>query len=271
MDPTLPTTVTLIIVICLFLLIVGVGIVILVLVYQKRQLQYLREREQLKVLFEKEILESRLEMQEQTFKNISQEIHDNIGQLLSLAKLNISTMDAENPKDVQEKREDSRELIGKAIQDLRDLSRSMNNDFVSEIGLLKAVVYELELLKKASSYTTDLQLEGAPVRLPAQQELIVFRIFQEVLNNIIKHAKASCITVQICFYPDRLVLRVTDNGQGFLASSYLDGNAPSNSLGIRNMQNRARMIGAGFLLESRPGAGTTVTVHIPLNHQTTTA
>lgn len=189
MDTTLPTT--LIIIICLFLLIVGVGIVILVLVYQKRQLQYLREREQLRVTFEKEILESRLEMQEQTFKNISQEIHDNIGQMLSLAKLNISTMDAADPKDVQEKKEDSRELIGKAIQDLRDLSRSMNNDFVSEIGLLKAVAYEVELLRKASVYTTHLELEGAAMRLPAQHELILFRIFQEVLNNVIKHAKAS--------------------------------------------------------------------------------
>jgi two-component system NarL family sensor kinase len=270
MDPTLSTTVTLIIVVCLFLIIVGVGIVILVLVYQKRQLQYLREREQLKVMFEKEILESRLEMQEQTFKNISQEIHDNIGQLLSLAKLNISTMDTENPKDVQEKKEDSRVLIGKAIQDLRDLSRSMNTDFVSEIGLLKAVAYELQLLKKASSYTTDLQMEGEPVRLPAQQELIVFRIFQEVLNNIIKHAKASCITVQLRFNPHRMMLQVTDNGQGFLAPSYFDGSAPPNSLGIRNMQNRARMIGAGFFLESSPGAGTSVTLHIPLNAQTAT-
>lgn len=270
MDQTLPTTVTLIIIICLFLLIVGVGIVILVLVYQKRQLQYLREREQLKVLFEKEILESRLEMQEQTFKNISQEIHDNIGQMLSLAKLNISTMDTANPKDVEEKKEDSRQLIGKAIQDLRDLSRSMNNDFVSEIGLLKAISYELELLKKASSFITDVQWEGTPLRLPAQQEVIVFRIFQEVLNNIIKHAKASYIKVLLRFHPHQLMLQVTDNGQGFSAPSYLDGSAQATSLGIRNMQNRAKMIGAGFHLESSPGGGTTVTIRIPIITQTAT-
>src|SRR5215216_148874 len=95
--------VTPIIIITLFLLIVAIGIIMLVLVYQKKQLQYLREKEQLKVTFEKEILESKLEIQEQTLKNISQEIHDNIGQVLSLAKLHINTMSVDDPEALVEK------------------------------------------------------------------------------------------------------------------------------------------------------------------------
>lgn len=265
MDNTLSKEITLIIIICIFLLIVGVGIVILVLIYQKRQLQYLREKEQLKVAFEKEILESRLEIQEQTFKNISQEIHDNIGQILSLVKLNINTMDGNDPNDLKEKIKDSRELVGKAIQDLRDLSRSMNTDFITETGLLKAITYELELLKKASSYTTELHIEGNPVRLLAQQELILFRIFQEVLNNILKHARASAVVLHIYFNPHTFVLHIADNGQGFGSASYLQPNTSSNGLGIRNMQNRARLIGADFTLESIIGKGTTIKITAPLN------
>src|SRR3954451_17379772 len=125
-EPTLISGPTPILIITLFLLIVAIGIIMLVLVYQKKQLQYLREEEQLKVAFEKEILESKLEIQEQTLKNISQEIHGNIGQMLSLAKLTINTMDCREPKMLQEKISDAKQLISKSIQDLRDLSKSLN-------------------------------------------------------------------------------------------------------------------------------------------------
>ncbi len=84
--------VNIIIVSCIFLIIVAVGIIILVLIYQKKQLQFVQEKEQFKIILEKEILEAQLEIQEQTLKNISQEIHDNIGQTLSLAKLNLNTI-----------------------------------------------------------------------------------------------------------------------------------------------------------------------------------
>ena len=92
----LVSLVTSIFIVTMFLIIVSTGIIMLVLVYQKKQLQYLREKEQLKVTFEKEILGSKLEIQEQTLKNVSQEIHDNIGQVLSLAKLNINTMSSDD-------------------------------------------------------------------------------------------------------------------------------------------------------------------------------
>jgi signal transduction histidine kinase len=265
MDQIISKEVTLIVLICIFLLIVGVGIVILILIYQKKQLQYLRDKEQLKVTFEKEILESRLEIQEQTFKNISQEIHDNIGQVLSLAKLNINTMDGNNPGDLHEKIQDSRDLITKAIQDLRDLSKSMNTDFITEIGLVKAVEYEMELLKKVKTYHTTLRIEGHPLRLSAQHELILFRIFQEVVNNIIKHAKASEIAIQLCFEHHRLEFEISDNGQGFISPSGHENAPPSDGLGIRNMQNRARLIGADFIIDSTLGGGTHVTLNVPLH------
>ncbi|HVZ96642.1 MAG TPA: hypothetical protein VG847_07190, partial [Chitinophagaceae bacterium] len=83
---------TTILIITIFLVAVATGIIFLVLVYQKKQLQYINEKKQLQAAYEKEILESKLEIQEQTFKTISQEIHDNIGQALTLVKLNINTM-----------------------------------------------------------------------------------------------------------------------------------------------------------------------------------
>ena len=253
-----------ILIITLFLLIVAIGIIMLVLVYQKKQLQYLSEKEQLKVTFEKEILESKLEIQEQTLKNISQEIHDNIGQILSLAKLTINTMDHTEPETLQEKINDSKQLVGKAIQDLRDLSKSLDTDYVTEMGLIKSIEYEFQLIKKTGSCETYLIQEGNPYRLSHQHELILFRIFQEVMNNIIKHAKASSITVNVSYFPENFLFQINDDGQGFDLFRY-GTEIEKSGLGIRNMQNRSRLMGAAFNIDSEPGKGTTIKITLPLS------
>lgn len=257
--------VTPIFIITMFLIIVATGIIMLVLVYQKKQLQYLREKEQLKVSFDKEILESKLEIQEQTVKNISQEIHDNIGQILSLAKLTLNTINPTEPGVFQEKIEDSKQLVGKAIQDLRDLSKTLDTDYVTEMGLIKSIEHELNLMKKTGSIETILITEGAFYRLPNHHELILFRIFQEVINNIIRHSKASSIAVNINYFPDSFVFQITDNGDGFDLSSLNKTEIKKSGLGIRNMQNRAKLIGADFRLISEPGIGTTVKITLPLS------
>ena len=256
--------VTSIFIITIFLIIVATGIIMLVLVYQKKQLQYLREKEQLKVTFEKELLESKLEIQEQTLKNISQEIHDNIGQILSLAKLTINTINFDEQETLQEKINDSKQLIGKAIQDLRDLSKRLDTDYVTDMGLIKSIEYEFQLIKKTGNYETDLIQQGNPYRLSHQHELILFRIFQEVINNIIKHAKASSITVNVSYFPDNFLFQVKDNGHGFDPSSINRADIEKSGLGIKNMENRSRLMGANFNIESEPAIGTTVKISLPL-------
>ena len=245
----------------ILLLVVATGIIMLVLIYQKKQLQYLNEKEKMKVMFEKEILESRLEMQEQTMKNISQEVHDNIGQVLSVVKLNMNRMNCDEAKPIlQEKINNTAQLVGKVIQDLRDLSKSLHSDVISEKGLVKAVEHELDILKKTGAYTTTLTVEGEPYTLPDEKELIVFRMFQEAINNIIKHAAASFIDVKIGFHPNQFLLSIHDNGQGFDAT---DANK-NNGLGIRNIKNRSRLIGAGYTINSEPGKGTSIIIQLPV-------
>ncbi len=249
----------------IFLIIVAIGIVVLVLIYQKKQLQYLGDKEQLKVKFDREILESKLEIQEQTFKNISQEIHDNIGQVLSLAKITINTMDGNDQEMLMEKINTSSQLVSQAIQDLRDLSRSLNADAIGEMGLLRSIEYELELIKKTGRYQTNLVKEGTHQRLSHKHELILFRIFQEVLNNVLKHSKASEINMKINYNSTNFIMHITDNGIGFDASSMLSQDNNTNSgLGITNISNRAGLIGADFRIISEQGKGTTVTINLPL-------
>ena len=256
--------VTLVIISSVFLLFIVSGIVILILTYQKKQQQYFREKDQLKTKFEKEILETQLEIQEQTLKNISQEIHDNIGQVLSLAKLNLATTDLSQPDLLSQKIDDSKNLVGKAIQDLRDLSKSMNTDYVTEMGLARSIEYELEMIKKTGSFETDLEIEGTVCKLEPQKELILFRIVQEVLNNIIKHSKATKIEVRLQYQPDIFSMQISDNGDGFDLNFLKESS--KFGLGIKSMHNRGHLIGADFQITSALEKGTTAHISLPLKN-----
>ncbi len=263
---SLSRQVTLIIIASIFFVIIAVGIIILILVYQKKQLQYLNEKNQMKNSFDKEIFKTQLEIQEQTLKNISQEIHDNIGQVLSLVKLNINTMNSNEPVPLQGKINDSRNLITKAIQDLRDLSKSLNTDYIVDLGLTRAIEYELEMLKKTGRYEIQLEITGEPYRLENKKELVFFRIVQEALHNIIKHANATVIRVELIFTRELFTLTITDNGIGF-NTSHLENNYGNLGLGIRNMQNRSRIIDGKFDITSDNGNGTTILLTLqPENH-----
>lgn len=259
--------ITSILIISVFLMIVAGGIIMLVLVHQKKQVQYFREKEQLKTVFEKEMLQTQLEIQEQTFKNISQEIHDNIGQVLTLAKLHINTIADTQPEPLQSKLQDSKNLITKAIQDLRDLSKSLNTDYVNNIGLLRAIEYELEIIQRSGTYQVIFNTSGEKQRLGQQEELILFRIVQEALHNIIKHAKATMITVEIIFSQDLFTLHINDNGVGFDSSRLAVSNYDGFGLGLRNIYNRATMINADLTIDGKPGEGTTTVLTLPLQIQ----
>ncbi|MBE7170619.1 MAG: sensor histidine kinase [Williamsia sp.] len=261
---SLSQQIIIIIVSSVFLLLVAGCIIVLVFVYQKRQIASIKEKEQLKADFEKQILESKLEMQEQTFKYVSQEIHDNIGQMLSLAKLTLNTMNPDEPSGLQHKITNTKNLVGKAVEDLRDLSQNLNTDHITDRGLQVSIAHALKVLENASQYTISIHADGEAYRLPQQQELILFRIFQEALQNILKHARSSAISVTLSYGPAQFVLRIADDGQGFDASLFKPGAATSAGIGLRNIRHRAKLIAADCVVESQPGKGTTVIICLPI-------
>lgn len=230
-------------------------------VIRKRNEMFLNE-EKIKVNFRQTLLQSQLEIQEQTLKNISQEIHDNVGQVLSLAKLNLNTIDISKTEELQKKIESALIQVSKAINDLRDLSKSFNTDNISAIGLVRAVEYELDMIKKTGVHKTSFNVEGKIKKLEPQTELILFRIVQETLHNIIKHAEASSIWISARYTENDLGLEIKDNGKGFHPTAEGDQDTDS-GLGIRNMNNRARLIGAKFNLNSIKNEGTSVTIVLP--------
>jgi signal transduction histidine kinase len=242
-----------------FLMLIALGIIILVFSYQRKQALYLQEKATLKAAFEKEILEAQLEIQELTMKHIAQEIHDNIGQTLGLAKLNLNTLSPDRAAQIPEKLANTKELVSKAITDLRTLSKSLHTEAVLSQGLTEAISTELRLIERAGVFQTAFSISGDTCPLDPQKELILFRAVQEALNNAIKHSGADRIEVHLHYTPAELQVAVQDNGKGFIPQA----SGGDEGSGLRNMRNRAKLIGGSFHIESRE-PGTQVRLHLPI-------
>lgn len=253
--------VSLIVFVAAFLLLVAIGIITLVLVYQKRQTQFINEKKQVKAAFEKELLEAQVEMQEQTLKNISQEIHDNIGQTLSLAKLHLIVINPEGLTGTVEKMANARELVTKAIADLRLLSKTLHTEAVLSAGLVRTIEMELAQIDRASVFKTAFSVTGSPASLDAKKELILFRTIQEALNNAIKHSGASLISIHLAYHPRELQVMVHDDGKGF--NRALEEAGVDRGSGLRNMQNRTKLIEGSITIQTN-ALGTTIQIIVPI-------
>lgn len=246
------------------LVLIMAGFVLLILfTHRKRKILYQKELEMIKINSEKSILNTRLEIQEQTFQNISREIHDNINLSLTLAKLNLNTLNLENLALAAEKIKTSIDLVSKAIGDLSDISRGMNSDIINEQGLLKAIEIETDKLKKLNWFKIETNISGNPIFLDPQKELFIFRIIQEAFNNILKHAHAANIKLSLYFDLRNVEISIEDDGDGFDAKSLKNTDPQKISAGLLNMQKRAEHMNGQYQINSIPGKGTRINISIP--------
>ncbi|MET0463521.1 MAG: ATP-binding protein [Chitinophagaceae bacterium] len=238
-----------------FVLLLMIAVFSLFRIYLKRKNTLLLEKQRMAVQFEQTLLQSKLEIQEQTFADISREIHDNIGQVLSLARINLNTLNV--PSD-NSKINLVDELMEKAITDLRNLSHSLDSDMIRNKGWLEPTQKLLRDLEKTGKYTAKLIVSENPPTLGNARPIILFRMIQEVINNIIKHAGANSIELNVSKDKECLTIVIKDNGKGFNKEKISAG------AGLRNLENRAKMIAADLQVNSEVGAGTTITISVKL-------
>jgi len=245
----------------LILLLIGFIILILFL-YKRKQLNFYKSLEVLKDDYEKSLLSVQLEIQEQTLKHISLEIHDNIGHALSVTKLCLNTIQWNDPADVSNKVAGSLNQLNKAIADLNSLSKTMNYDYIKDHGILAALELEIEQVKRLNLYAVTLDIAGTHKPLPAEKEVLIFRIVQEALNNSMKHASPTELVVYLQYTDSHLHIEVRDNGKGGVGIP--GGHTNTNGSGLKNMQHRSRQLnGICHITDNHP-AGTAVRVSIPV-------
>lgn len=240
------------------MLALGLFISFITFAYNRKRMEHQKEVEGLSEAYQKEIFKAQVEVQEQTFLAISQEIHDNVGQVLSLVRLHVSTLDCGGNASSLQKVESSKELLDQAIEDLRDLSKRLNSNYVVQQSLSSLLQFQLGLLQKTGALEASFRLVGEEQALEPEKKLLLLRIAQEALQNIIRHAEASFIWVELSFAPDKMVLQIRDDGKGFPTA----GQVSPQGTGTHNMYYRAALIGARLSIQSSP-AGTQVLIEIP--------
>ena len=234
-------------------------IVFVLAMYRKRQNSFQQSLEQIKLDNSRTLLSTQLEIQEQTFQHISREIHDNINLSLTLAKLHLHTLDWSDSEKCGEKVNLSIDLLSKSIAELSDISKGLNADVIIQHGLLIAIEEELHRIRQAGLFTIEFELNGTPVYMDSQKELIIFRIIQEAFNNIIKHAQAVKASLLMNYNEIELTIAIHDDGKGFDTEL----SAFNRQAGLKNMETRTKMLGGQMNIHSQPGQGTTLNFTIP--------
>lgn len=226
--------------------------VLLFLKYSRNRRHLIMERQLRESRFQQELLQAQLEMQEDTLKNISRDIHDNVGQILSIAKVNLNILAADPtvpPRVLEVKTQ-----VTDAIRELRNLSVGYQAEKLSENGLMPALQYQLQQLDRMGIFTITLRTEMGAVPVGSAKALMLYRIMQEAFNNIVQHAGATAITVEISIREGSVHISIQDNGRGFDAT---DKNFRS-GLGLASMRHRAAMIGGEIVISSIPLRGTII-------------
>lgn len=210
--------------------------------------------------FRNQLMQTRLEVQEQAFKYFSEEIHDNVGAVLSLAKLHLyKILQKAEESTVQKDAEEGTELLTKAIADLRTISHTLNTGIVLNAGLLESVKKELNYVSSAKSINCNFSTEGTPRNLGEEKELLAFRIVQESIANAIKHGNPSDVNVHIHYNQIGCTISIEDNGTGF----DINGQDKSKGLGLTNMDVRAGLLKGKLSVNSVKEEGTTIKLYIP--------
>jgi signal transduction histidine kinase len=156
-------------------------------------------------------------------------------------------------------------MLQKVIREMADLTKSLHTDRITDIGLSEAINFDLASIRRAGIIKIQFEVEGEEFHFPDQQSIFIFRMYQEMMNNIIKHSKATHVNVSL-FYSgnDIFVMTIRDDGVGFDVQQKKESDSGSSGLGLKSMRNRAKMIGAELAIKSELGKGTTVSVKVPL-------
>jgi len=229
--------------------------------YRKRQVLHSIEKEKQEIKFQQELLNTQIEVQEQTLQTIGADLHDNIGQLLSLTSLTLNSIELDSPDKAQQKIDAAIELNLKSIKEMRLLGKLLHGEQLLKLGLEEAIRSEISWIEKSGRFGIEYQVNGEqPCSNNADKDLIIFRITQEILNNIIKHSKASEITIKLDYREAGIRLQVLDNGTGF---NIIEMPEEQRGMGLKNIQKRAEIVGGEIFIQSQPGEGTCVDITIP--------
>lgn len=243
----------------IIVLILAITLIVFFFYFQQKKTSYLLKQRETQLLFEEEITKSKLEIQEQALQNISWEIHDNVGQLLSVAKMQINMMQYGLPEKEQQSIAEVGDIVGKSLHELRGLAKSLNPETIKNKGLIESLNQEVERYNRLNFINASLEVSEDYFELSNEKEIILFRILQEFCNNTLKYSKAKDLKINLDFKTDFLNITAEDNGIGF----DMDDISKQTGIGLINIKSRGELIGAKIDLKSDTNKGTKLYISCP--------
>ena len=237
------------------IVLLGVFFIVLLIISRQRQNQLFLQQQVQKQSFEKQLLQTQIEVQETAYTALGIELHDNVCQLLGTAKimLNMLEKETEHPSEMLTS---SAQTVGAAIHEIRTLSRSLSKEWLSQFDLVENLVTEIKRINATKKVKVHFN-KGKKLHITASRQIILFRIIQEALHNAMKHGDPNHILIDISTNNPSLTIAIKDDGKGFDTTKKQDG------MGRLNMKLRANLLNGNITWQSE-GKGCTVNLTVPL-------
>lgn len=238
-------------------------IILVLLLYNRFRLVQKNRRQQEHSRLQNELFNAIVSTQDQERKRIAQDIHDSLGSVLSAAKLKLSELESGRMNmdaDEMEKFQSTMSLLDEASTELRNISHNIMPATLSKLGLVAALQNLIGKISGRQELQVSFSAHGFEERLEENTEISIYRIILELLNNIVKHANADTVSIQMIRYPDYINLIVEDNGRGFDFHKIMED---KKGIGLGNIFSRVEFLKGTIDFDSAPEQGTTVIIEIP--------
>lgn len=211
-----------------------------------------------KLSYEQELRRVENEVTEELMSRFSQELHDNIGQLHTAMNIQIQNQKIDHPE-YADKLNTLETYLGEATRQLKILSRTLNYDYLGHTGLIHALELEVERLKQLKRFELSFERNGTTSPLNKNQDLVVFRMFQEIVQNSLRHSEANHLSIKLQLGDNKFDFQISDDGLGFDVEATM---ASERANGLRNILKRAGMAGLKVDINSRIGKGTNYKIYL---------
>jgi len=198
-----------------------------------------------------------LRAQEEERKRVARDLHDEVNQALTAILLRLEALTQIAPPRLRDELAETKGLANQAMEELLQLARQLRPTALDDHGFVSAIEEQLRRFKAQHGIDTDLRIDGSLDDLGNDQQLVLYRVTQEALNNIARHSGAGAVAVALTRQNGSVSLEVADDGRGF------DPHSEDRGLGLDGMAERARLVNGEFDIQSRPGSGTTLRLSVP--------
>lgn len=206
-------------------------------------------------------------VQESERRQLAQELHDEMGQALTAIRMNLTTVSQEIAPETQpflrERLDEAIELTDRTLEQIREISLNLRPPMLDDLGLVPTLRWYINQFARRGGQEVSFETKGMAERLPSDVETTVYRVLQEALTNVARHAQAGAVRVCLTRGKEGVAVVTEDDGCGFDMTAQLDATADSPGLGLLGMQERVTLQGGVFQVESQPGRGTRIHFTIP--------